>query len=158
MSVQSYAFDPAVQSLTPLARVGQLHIDHLGRYWRYGQANGAQTAGEVAQFSRDGTWDATPMTTTTQDSKLWRLGVPDIAMTDNYYGWFWTGNGDFEIIVSNAVAALSPLTTTATAGVVGTGGTLIDGLINIDEGATDTRVTCHAFVTELSVAVIAAFD
>lgn len=157
MSSQLYGFDPAVQTSTPLFAVGTYHKDELGREWRYGQANGAQTAGEVSQFTRDGTWDATPMTTTTQDSKLWDLGVPDIDMTDNYYGWFFIGKGDFEIVVANGVTALSPLTTTATAGEVGTGGTLIDGLINIDAGVTSTRVTCKAF-GRLTVAVTAAFD
>ena len=78
-------------------------------------------------------------------------------MTDNYYGWFWCGYGEFEVVVVNGVTALSPLTTTATAGEVGTGGTLIDGFINVDAGVTSTRVTCIAF-GELTVAVTAAFD
>lgn len=157
MSIQSLMFDPNVQSVTPLFPVGHVYFDEYGRKFRYGQANGAQTAGEVSQFSRDGTWDATPMTTTTQDSKLWHLGVPNINMTDNYYGWFFCGFGEYEIVVANAVAALSPLTTTGTAGEVGTGGTLIDGLMNVDEGVTSTRVTCIAF-GELTVGVVAAFD
>lgn len=157
MSSQLLMFDPNSQSSTALFKVGTMHTDEQGRLWVYGQANGAQTAGEVSQFTRDGTWDATPMTTTTQDSKLWNLGVPNINMTDNYYGWFFHGFGDFEIVVVNAVTALTALTTTGTAGEVGTGGTLIDGLMNIDAGVTSTRVTCHAF-GRLTVAVTAAFD
>jgi hypothetical protein len=157
MSGQLLGFDPNVESSVPLFPLGRMHTDEKGRLWVYGQANGAQTAGEASQFTRDGNWDATPMTTTTQDSKLWNVGVPNIAMTDNYYGWFFHGCGEFEIVVANGVAALSPLTTTGTAGEVGTGGTLIDGLINIDEGVTSTRVTCLAF-GRLTVAVIAAFD
>lgn len=157
MSFQNPYFTPSLQHSTPQTKLGRFHWDEMGRLWVYGQANGAQTAGEVAQFSRDGLWDATPMTTTTQNSQLWNLGVPDIAMTDNYYGWFFCGFGEFEIVVVNAVTALSPLTTTATAGEVGTGGTLIDGLINIDAGVTSTRVTCLAF-GRLTVAVTAAFD
>ena len=88
MTIQKCGFDPNVQSSTPLFPVGTVHFDIYGRKFRYGQANGAQTAGEVSQFTRDGTWDATPMTTTTQDSKLWHLEVPNIDMTENYYGWF----------------------------------------------------------------------
>lgn len=157
MTAQLVAVDINTQSSTPLFPVGTVHWDRTGRKFRYGQANGAQTAGEVSQFSIDGTWDATPMTTTTQDSKMWHLGVPNIDMTDNYYGWFFCGYGEFEIVVANSVSVRSPLTTTATAGEVGTGGTLIDGLINIDAGVTNTRVTCMAF-GELTVAVTIAFD
>ncbi len=157
MSKQTVGVDINLQTADPVFKLGQVHFDEYGRKFRYGQANGAQTAGEVSQFTRDGTWDATPMTTTTQDSKLWHLGVPNINMTDNYYGWFWCGYGEFEVVVVNGVTALSPLTTTATAGEVGTGGTLIDGFINVDAGVTSTRVTCIAF-GELTVAVTAAFD
>lgn len=157
MSVQILGFDPGRQSSDLLFKLGTTHFDEQGRIWKYGQAAGAQTAGETAQFNREGGWDATPMTTTTQDSKLWNLGVPHIDMTDNYYGWFFHGCGEFEMVVTDSVTALSALTTTGTAGVVGTGGTLIDGLMNIDAGVTATRVTCVAF-GRLTVGVIAAFD
>lgn len=157
MSRQTLMFNPAREDAVPLFKLGTLNVDELGRHWIYGQANGAQTAGQIAQFTREGGWDGTPMTTTTQDSKMWDCGIPDINMTDNYYGWFWVGFGEFECVVANAVTALSPLTTTGTAGVAGTGGTLIDGFMNIDAGVTSARVTCKAF-GRLTVGVIANFD
>ena len=160
MSTQKFGFDPAVQSSTPKVTVGTVHITEDGDVWEYCKADGAQTAGELAQISKDSTRDATPMTTTTVDSKTWDVGVPDIDMTDNYFGWFWRGNikgGAFEIVLANGVAANSVLTSTGTAGEGGTGGTPIDGLVNVDAGVTSTRVTCWAHGI-LTVGVTAAYD
>lgn len=161
MTAQLTFFDPSVQHSTPQAKMGEVNWDIYGKKWRYGKANGALAAGGVVMFARDEdpyvAWDGQPVTTTLQDTKMWHLGVPDIAMTDNYFGWFFVGFGYFEILVANAVSALSPLTTTGTAGVVGTGGTLIDGLMNVDAGVTSTRVTCIAF-GELTTMVIQNFD
>jgi hypothetical protein len=158
--MQVRGFDPNVQSAQPLFVPGQIHIEPDGSVYEYCKANGAQTAGEFAQLTKDSTRDATPMTTTTVDSKVWDVGVACIAMTDNYFGWFWRGNikgGEFEAVVVNAVAAGSVLTSTATAGEAGTGGTAIDGLESVDLGVTSTRVTVWAFGL-LTVGKTAAYD
>lgn len=157
MSIQSLSFNPAMQHSTPQHKLGAVHWDEQGRMWRYGQANGAQTAGCTAQFSKDGTWDATPMTTTTLNSLPQRLGVPDIAMTDNYYGWFFCGFGDFECIIANGISASAVITSTATAGKPGSGGTPLDGFENIDAGVTDTRVTCLIYGL-MTAGLTAAYD
>lgn len=154
---QVLGFDPSLQTSVPLFNVGTQHTDELGRKYRYARANGNLTAGKTAQFTKDGTWDAVAMTTTTLDSKRQRLGVPDINVTDDYYAWFWIGWGDFECIIENSTAAGSVLTSTGTAGVPGAGGTNIDGFENIDAGVTDTRVTCTAY-GELTAGVTAAYD
>lgn len=161
MSLQSFAFDPALQHARPdQAKPGQIHVTPEGDVWQYCPANGASTAGELHQIAKDGSFDATPMTTTTVNSLVWGVGVPDIDVTDNYFAWYWRGNivgGDFEIVLANAVGADSVLTSTATAGVGGTGGTPVDGLTNIDAGVTDTRVTCWANGI-LTVGKTAAYD
>lgn len=158
MGAQVTGFDPNFQSAAPaLFRVGQVHWDELGRKWRYGQANGALTAGTTCQFSKDGTFDATPMTTTTLNSQVQRLCAPNIDMTDNYFGWFFCGYGDFELIIANAIGANSVITSTATAGKPGSGGTPLDGFENIDAGVTDTRVTCTVY-GEFTAGLIAAYD
>jgi len=140
--------------------LGQKHIDQLGRVWIYGQANGAFDAGDVGQMSEDGTYDFTPMTTSTLNSIARQLGVPDIALTDNQYAWFFIGGigtVDFEIICANGLSANSILTSTATAGELGSGGTPIDGARNIDAGVTNTRVTVKVF-GNLTAGVTAAYD
>ena len=154
MSGQLSYFDPNVQHSTPQTALGTVHWDRVGRLWRYGQANGAQTAGEISQFTKTGTFDATPATTTTINSVMQMIGSPEIDMTDNYYGWFFCGFGLHEIIVTNGVSANTVMTSTATAGVIGTGGSNLDGCENIDAGVTDTRVT--VLVAALFTALFAA--
>ena len=157
MSGQLLGFDPSRQDEIPKFTPGREHRDAQGRLWKYVRANGAQTAGEVSQVAKDGTYDATPMTTTTVNSLTHDCVVPDIDVTDNYYYWGFAGEGEFEIVVVNGVTANSVLTSTGTAGEVGTGGTPVDGLLNIDAGVTSTRVTCFAH-KRLSVGVTPAYD
>lgn len=157
MTQQLLGFDPNRATEVPLFTVGREHRDEQGRLWRYCKANGNLVAGDLHQVAKDGTMDATPMTTTTVDSKVWDVVVPNINVTDNYYFWGFAGEGQFEIVLANGTTALSVLTSTGTAGEGGAGGTPIDGLINIDAGVTDTRVTCMAH-KRLSVGITAAFD
>lgn len=155
--MQRPMFAPSLQHDRPQFTVGSVHWDEQGRLWRYGKANGAVTAGHTVIFARDDTWDGAPITTTLVDTKNWFLGVADRAFTDNYFGWFWVGYGFFEVVIANAVSALTVLTSTGTAGVLGTGGGIIDGMQNVDAGVTDTRVTCVAYGL-LTVGVTAAYD
>ena len=157
MSGQLFAVDMEIQSAIPLYPSGTVHFDRLGRKFVYGQANGALTAGTTCQMSKDGSFDFTPMTTTTLNSLPQRLGSPDIDMTDNYWGWFFQGFGDWELIIANGTSANSVITSSATAGKPGAGGTPLDGLENIDAGVTDTRVTCTIYGS-FTAGVTAAYD
>jgi hypothetical protein len=149
MSKQTVAFDPKIQSIVPLAPIGQVHIDEFGRRFLYGRADGALTAGRMHHMATDASYDFTPNTTTLTGTPgtHWKLlGVPDIDMTDNYYGWFWIGYGTFECVIENNFAAADVIYTTASAGLPGTNSSshILDGFKTIDAGVTSTRVTCWA--------------
>lgn len=92
------------------------------------------------------TGQAQAMNTTDSAASPKQIGVACATLTDNQYGWFWRGPGSWEAIVVNAVSADSSLTTTATDGVAGTGGDVIQGLKNVDAGVTSTLVTVNASV------------
>lgn len=111
--------------------------------WLYAQADEAISAGEWCHYvNSDG--GATLMDSTESADEPDRLGVADVDIASGSYGWLWHGEGTFEAIVVNAVAANTQLTTTATAGQAGTGGDAINGCKNVDAGVTDTRVTVEA--------------
>lgn len=121
-------------------------IDHptygAGKYL-YGQADEALSAGEWVHYvSSDG--GCTLMDSTEAADQPGRIGVAAADIASGSFGWIWHGEGTFEAIVVNAVAAATQLTTTATAGQAGTGGDAIAGVQNIDAGVTDTRVTVEA--------------
>jgi len=149
MSYQLKGFDPSTQSATPLFPLGSVTFDEQGRRWIYGRANGALTAGYWCDMTTDGTYDFTHTTTTrcgTPGTNWKLLGIPHIAYTDNYYGWFFTGFGTFEAVIENNYAAGDVLYTTANAGLPGTDSSSfqIDGVKTIDAGVTATRVTIWA--------------
>jgi hypothetical protein len=146
MSKQGY-LDLTSQSSVPLSILGQVLVDEQGRRYIYAIANGTLTAGRFCIMSTDETYDMTPMTTAlvgTPGTHWKLLGVPNINMTDNYYGWFWVGFGTFECVVENGWAAGDVLYTTANAGLPGTNSSshILDGFKTIDAGVTSTRVTC----------------
>lgn len=162
MSKQNVAFDPEIQSVTPLHEVGEVHIDKYGRQWIYGRANGAITAGYWCDQALDGTYDMTHTTTArcgTPGTDLALLAVANIAMTDNYYGWFWIGFGTFEAVLENSYAAGSQIYTTSNAGIPGTNSSsfVLDGVRSVDAGVTATRVTVWA-AGRLVAGVVEAAD
>lgn len=111
--------------------------------WVYGQADEAITAGQ-AVFVTESDGGLTLADTTESGSTAKLVGIADTAIASGSYGWVWVGEGTFEAIVTNAVAAGTNLTTTGTGGTVGTGGDAINGLISVDAGVTSTRVTVEA--------------
>jgi len=162
MSKQNIGFDSKVQSEVPLAVIGQVHIDEQGRRFLYGRANGTLTAGRMHHMATDASYDFTPNTTTltgTPGSHWKLLGVPDVDMTDNYYGWFWIGYGTYECVIENSFAAADIIYTTANAGLPGTNSSsfILDGFKTIDAGVTTTRVTCWA-AGRLTAGLIACAD
>lgn len=149
MSKQSVGLKLTEQSLQPVAEVGEVYIDKYGRQFQYCRANGDNTAGRWAIIATDGTYDATPMTTTLVGTPGtdWKLGgVACCDITDNYYGWFWIGYGEYEAIIENGFSAAEVLYSTANAGIPGSNSSsvIIDGVMSIDAGVTATRVTVRA--------------
>ena len=121
------------------------HPDYGTGAWLYGQADEAISAGNwVFYTSADG--GLTLMDSTESGDEPSRIGVADTDIASGSYGWVWHGEGTFEAIVVDSVAAATQLTTTATAGQAGTGGDAIAGVQNIDLGVTSTRVTVEASV------------
>lgn len=108
--------------------------------WTVGQADEAIAAGEFV-FVTESDGGLTLLDTTEAGSSPKLVGAADAAIASGSYGWVWVGEGTFEAEVDNAVAANTQLTTIATAGEVGTGGDVINGLRNVDEGVDGTRVT-----------------
>lgn len=143
MSGQLGMVNTGMQHSSPQHKLGSIHIDEYGRKWRYGKASGAVAAGKVAQMTKDNTYVFSAMTTTTLNSQKYGLGAPDIDVSDTYYAWFFIGYGVFTIIVANAVAANTALTSTGTAGVLGTGGTALPGVESQALGVTNTRVSVY---------------
>lgn len=162
MSKQLTASETGIQSDVALFPIGQVGFDVYGREWMYCKSEGGSTAGYLCTITTDGAYDATSATTTTcgtAGTNWVLLGAPDIDMTDEYYGWYWIGNGTFELVVENGFAAGDVVYTTAAAGICGADDTSfqIEGLKTIDEGVTATRVTVWA-ADRLHVGVVEAAD
>lgn len=158
MTQQKIAANLNAQSATQLCELGALHVGIDGEIWEYAKNEGGASAGHACII--DNNHDATKVTTTLAGSVGQKIGIPNIDMTDEYYGWYWRGNGDFEAILANGFTAGNQLFTSATGGVLGANGGSdcgIDGLRAIDAGVTDTRVTVHAACL-MTVGVAAASD
>lgn len=157
MSGQLVAPDLQAQHASPQFGIGEKHWDDNGDLWEYAKNEGGCSAGHFCLLDNAG--DATALTTTNAGSVGQKVGVADIAMTDEYYGWYWRGGGEgnFTAIIANAVAAGTQLTSTGTSGVAGTGGVALDGCRATALGVTSTRVAIHAAVP-LVVGVAAAAD
>lgn len=135
--------------------LGALHIDEQGRFWEYIKANGALTAGAWVLIPNGN--DSALLDTTGAGAIGQKAGICHFGFTDNYFGWVFRGNGDFEAVIENGHSAGAILTTTASAGVAGAGGVAFDGTRAIDAGVTATRVTIHA-AGLLTVGVAASSD
>ena len=149
------------QSSTPLFKPGDVYTDSKGRQFIYGSYNGTTTAGRFS-IQTEETYDFTPMTTTlcgTPGTHWKNLGVACCDGTDNYYGWFWIGYGEFECIIEDKFAAADVIYTTANAGIPGTNSSsmILDGFKTLDKGVTAKRVTCIAS-GRLTAGLIAAHD
>lgn len=97
-------------------------------YYVYAHANGAIAEGAACILLYTG--EAADMDTTDSGStmKVVGINVTTGGLSDNQWGWFWRGCGFEYVKVADAIAADTNLTTTATAGVVGSGGDAITSL------------------------------
>lgn len=107
--------------------------DNFGEYV-FCQANGAIDRGALCQITHDG--QASEQDTTSSGSTRKRDGVAQAALADNEWGWFWRGRGKTEALVANGISAGAALTTTATAGVLGSGGDAVASCLAVDANAT----------------------
>lgn len=88
--------------------------------YMYGQANGAVTEGYICKYV-EGTYDFDTVTHTEGDSVNYSLGVNVTAggLADNYWGWFWRGQGSEYVYVKDSASADVNMLLTTTAGMVG---------------------------------------
>jgi hypothetical protein len=100
----------------------------------FAQAGEALDAGALCIVAHDG--QATECDTTASGSTRKRLGIAQVALANDEYGWFWRGRGKTEALVADSVAAGAALTTTATDGVLGAGGDAIASLVAVDANAS----------------------
>lgn len=146
VGLSGFDLDTAVSS--PAHELGVPYWGKQGMF-KYAQASETITAGSWVFLSE--TNILTLADTTESGTEQLPVCVATSNMTTtNKYGWVWCGGGVFEAFVTNAVAADSALTTTATGGTAGTGGDAITGCINIDAGVTATRVTVRCATLALT--------
>jgi hypothetical protein len=162
MSKQITAQDTETISDAPLFPLGQVAVDIYGREWQYCIANGALSAGGAAIIATDGTFDASPCDTSTAGTPgtHWKfLGIPNVAVTDNYYAWFFIGKGEFEILLEAYHAAADVIYTTSTAPYLGNDDTSfqVEGVKSIDATTTAARATCWV-ADRMTVGVVEAND
>lgn len=103
--------------------------------WIFAQADGA--IDQYAFCLILGTGQASELTTTNAGSSTVMVGVPQVALADNEYGWFWRGcgGGDGKGIYGLAInyTALAKLQTTATGGVADDASTtVIANVVGLD--------------------------
>lgn len=106
-------------STTPEFAPGDTVLCDSGLY-QYMQANGAVAEGYAVKFV-EGTWDGDTVTTAESASTNTPLGicVTTGGLADNYWGWFWRGQGKEYVYVKDSASDNAQLLTTTTAGQVG---------------------------------------
>lgn len=104
----------------------------------YAQADGAVDAGAACRIVQESAKDcqAKEIDTTLSGSIPTAVGIAQVALADNYYGWFWRGRGYTEALVATGVSANAALTTTATAGELGAGGDAVATLRCVDANSS----------------------
>lgn len=114
----------------------------------YVKASGTIAAYDVVKIDNDGT--AAALTTAISAAEPTRVGIAQVALSANQYGWvFVRGGGDGKGIKVNALtlcAADAKLYTTATAGAVDDTATdLIQGLVLVDANPSGGTVATECY-------------
>ena len=122
--------------------------EHRDGKFVYAQAGAAIARGEICKIDNDG--QAVLLTTTVSGSEPTACGIPQAALADKEYGWFWVkGGGLGKGIVVKALtlcAANVKIYTTATGGAVDDTATdLIQGLTICTTNALGTTELAEVF-------------
>ena len=130
-------------STVPEFKPGEQIDCDSGRYI-YGQANGAVTEGHICKYI-EGVFDFDSCTTAESGAVNTPLGVNVTSggLTDNYWGWFWRGQGVEEVYVQD-IATDTQVTTTTSAGEGGTGGDVISDLFTNENNSAAGLTACRA--------------
>jgi hypothetical protein len=112
---------------TPLYSLGLSVPTEDGTYQYVKHALAAAVAGDAFKIQEDYTTVA--LTTTESGDEPTNVGVfqvgIDAGTVTAQYGWLFTGFGNFQAKIANGVTAGAALTTTANAGILGTGGDVV---------------------------------
>lgn len=140
---KSYGTDPAIFPAKVLDR-GQ---DKVGEFI-FVQADGA--IAQYAWVGITGAGQAAELTTTTYAS-VGVIGVAQVALADNEYGWVWVGRGGgtstgIKGKVAASYVAFALINTTATAGVVDDAATkILGGVVGLTtDGGSGSSIELHA--------------
>lgn len=132
-----------VSTAAPKFDLGATYIDKIKGQYRYAQASGAIDAGAavilaltVGSANTVTDVQATEVDTTGSGSTPKVIGIAQATLADNEYGWFWVGCGHTEALVATGISAGDALTTTATAGELGSGGDAVAGLAALDANSS----------------------
>jgi hypothetical protein len=109
--------DPSKAYTSQDFKLGLEGADDDGKVFRFVQANGALTVGQVVGIDASG--QATPLTTTTSAPGAGQgqaVGVVVTALADNQYGWVQRYGAVSAISVGTACAIYTEVNSTATAG------------------------------------------
>lgn len=112
--------------------------------YRFGQAAGAIDLGAVCSI--DETGQVAELDTTGSGSTPKTVGVALAALADNEWGWFWRGCGQCDVLLATSINDDTAITTTATAGVGGTGGDAITGLVSTESSGTGGLTGCQCAI------------
>lgn len=131
--------------LNALGAVGQ----NTKGTWVYGQAQGAIAAYDAVKIDNDG--QLIPLTTAISGSEPTAVGVAQVALADNEYGWVWAGEGGgsgsgIKVTVLASAAAGAKLYTTTTAGSLDDTATdLVQGLTILStDGGSGSSIECYS--------------
>ena len=111
---------------------------HSDGVFEYCQAQGALDAYEGVKVDVD--FQAIPLTSTVSGTEPTAVGAPQADATDNYYGWIFRGMGGgdgrgIKMLITDSISHGAKLTTTATPGVLGSGGDTIQNVVSVDTTA-----------------------
>ena len=145
---QHITVDLTTTSDTPLAALGELHVDKLGNHYRYMQADGAVVAQNLYSYVPN-TWQIDAkidLTVTPADGESVPVCVSDIAIADDEYAWVFVGPGTFTTTTAAAVAADAICYGHATAGLIDDAATacLIRGVTAVAAIGSATTGTFYA--------------
>lgn len=150
--LQGARFEQADSS--PLFATHTCCKDNQGGEWIYAQADEAIAAHDLCKISTAATAQAEPVAAGDIDALVPKLGIPQVALADGEYGWFWRGPGGgvgFGIKVNAALNCAQDvlLFATATDGVVGDAVVTDDCIAGLTICATITTAAaaeCYATI------------